>query len=105
MICAKTREAAQKKSLVRFSAEDCGAQYVLQPWDIGYFAEKQRKALYDFDEEEVRSIARSVLTGLFELANRLFGVRAVPADYPKWHADVQTFELHGTDGQRIGVFY
>ena len=26
----------------------------LQPWDIAYWAEKQRAALYDFDEEALR---------------------------------------------------
>ena len=26
----------------------------LEPWDVGYYAEKQRQALYDFDEEELR---------------------------------------------------
>jgi len=27
---------------------------VLNPWDIAYWSEKQRKALYDFDEEALR---------------------------------------------------
>src|SRR6185295_19574956 len=26
----------------------------LDPWDIGYWSEKQRAALYDFDEEDLR---------------------------------------------------
>ncbi len=26
----------------------------LEPWDVGYWAEKQRRALYDFDEEQLR---------------------------------------------------
>ena len=76
-LCSKTRDAARQEheSLVNFSIEECDVTYPLQPWDIGYFAEKQRKALYDFDEEEVRPYLSvgSVLSGLFELANKLFG--------------------------------
>ena len=44
----------------------------LEPWDVGYYAEKQRKALYDVDEEELRPylpLERAV-AGLFETAHR-----------------------------------
>src|ERR1017187_7567928 len=31
----------------------------LEPWDVAYYAEKQRAALYDFDEETLRQIGRA----------------------------------------------
>ena len=31
-----------------------GSPGIIQPWDIAYYAEKQRQALYDFDEEVLR---------------------------------------------------
>ena len=47
-----------------------------QPWDIGYYAEKQRKALYDFDEEELRPYfpLERVVEGMFEIVERLYGI-------------------------------
>ena len=41
----------------------------LEPWDVAYYAEKQRAALYDFDEEALRPYfpLESVVAGLFEL--------------------------------------
>ena len=50
----------------------------LQPWDIGYYSEKQRQALYDFDEEELRPYFEldTVVNGMFELVQRLYGIRS-----------------------------
>ncbi len=47
----KTEAAFQKENsdLLAFSGKS-----ELQPWDIAYYAEKQRTALYDFDEEALR---------------------------------------------------
>ncbi len=44
------------------------AQREIQPWDVGYWAEKQRAALYDFDEEELRPYfpLERVVDGMFD---------------------------------------
>ncbi len=49
----------------------------LAPWDVAYYAEKQRTALYDFDEEALRPYfpMERVVGGLFELVHRLYGIR------------------------------
>ncbi len=49
----------------------------LEPWDVGYYAEKQRQAEYDFDEEALRPYfpLDAVVTGLFQLTERLFSFR------------------------------
>ena len=49
----------------------------LEPWDVAYYAEKQRAALYDFDEEALRPYfpLERVVGGLFELVRRLYGIR------------------------------
>src|SRR5690606_5198983 len=46
----------------------------LEPWDVGYYSEKQRRALYDFDEEQLRDYfpAEKVLEGAFQLASSLY---------------------------------
>jgi len=79
----------------------------LEPWDIAYYAEKQRKALYHFDEEELRPYFAlpQVLSGLFEVAQRVFGleVREVQG-VDTWHPEVKTYEIY-REGQRICRFF
>jgi len=49
----------------------------LAPWDVAYYAEKQRATLYAFDEEALRPYfpMERVVAGLFELVGRLYGIR------------------------------
>ncbi|WP_027875937.1 M3 family metallopeptidase [Meiothermus cerbereus] len=79
----------------------------LEPWDIAYYAEKQRKALYHFDEEELRPYFAlpQVLSGLFEVAQRVFGleVREVQG-VDTWHPEVKTYEIY-REGRRICRFF
>ena len=71
-------------------------------------AEKQRRVLYDLDEEALRPYfeAGRVVEGMFELEHRLYGVRVRRVeDLPTWHETVQAYELDDAEGRRIGVFY
>jgi len=79
----------------------------LAAWDIGYYAEKQRNALYDFDEEELRPYfpADRVLRGLFETTERLYGIRVEEdSKMPRWHPDVRCFRI-SENGELLGAFY
>ncbi|MEE9382268.1 MAG: M3 family metallopeptidase [Nannocystaceae bacterium] len=79
----------------------------LMPWDLAYYAEKKRLAEYDLDEEQLRPYFRleSVLSGLFEVANRLYGLDIRPAhDVPVWHEDVRTYAVEES-GRYVGSFY
>jgi len=79
----------------------------LQPWDLSYYAEKERKAKYDFDEEELRPYFKleQVIAGMFETVERLYGVtmREIPG-VPAWHEDVKYYEIR-EEGQLLGSFY
>ncbi|MDN5350739.1 MAG: peptidyl-dipeptidase Dcp [Bacteroidales bacterium] len=80
----------------------------LQPWDWWYYAEILRKEKFDLDEAEMRPYFKleNVRDGVFETANRLWGLQFVPKpDYPKYHEDVQVFEVTEADGSHIGVLY
>jgi len=80
----------------------------LQPWDVGYWAEKQRRALYDFDEEQLRPYfpAEKVVDGMFAIVERLYGIRVQRKDgVPVWHPDVRYYEVHDRDGALLGAFY
>lgn len=80
----------------------------LAPWDVGYYSEKQRKALYDFDEEELRPYfsLNNVMAGLFETAKRLYHVAIEPnTTLPTWHADVKAYDIRDESGELLASFY
>lgn len=85
-----------------------GGNFKLEPWDWWYYAEKLKKEKYDLDENEVRPYftLNNVRDGAFFVANRLYGLTFEQrSDLPKYHPDVQTFEVKDADGSHLGVFY
>jgi oligopeptidase A len=81
----------------------------LEPWDVGYYAEKQRVALYDFDEEQLRpyfSLA-GAMAGMFELTGKLFGIRVAAREgVPGWDKDVQYFDIFdAASNEHLASFY
>jgi oligopeptidase A len=80
----------------------------IMPWDVAYYAEKLRRARFDFDEEALRPYfpIDRVLDGLFEIARRLYGVRIEPWEgAPVWHPSVRAFVLREPDGAAGAAFY
>lgn len=78
----------------------------LEPWDWWYYAEILRKEKFDLDEAEMRPYFKleNVRDGVFETANRLWGLQFVPKpEYPRYHEDVQVYEVTEADGSHIGV--
>ncbi len=97
---------------------------LLEPWEAGYWAEKQRKANYDFDEEALRPYfpIDRVISGMFDIAQQLFGLRIeereavfapqnLPTSEPQplpevWHEEVKFYDLFDAEsGERLGAFY
>jgi oligopeptidase A len=80
----------------------------LAPWDVSYFAEKQRRAKFDFDEETLRPYfpLDRVTRGLFEVASSLYGITIERDERAlAWHDDVTAWAVRDRDGARIGAFY
>jgi oligopeptidase A len=79
----------------------------IQPWDAAYYAEKQRHAKYDFNEEELRPYfpLGRVLEGLFATAQALYDVKIVERDAPTWDPSVQSYAIEDRDGTMTAAFY
>lgn len=80
----------------------------LMPWDVAYYAEKLRRARFDFDEEKLRPYfpLEGVLSGLFAVAERLYGVTVTPWEgAPVWHPSVRAFLVREADGRVGAAFY
>ncbi len=80
----------------------------LKHWDMAFWSERRREALFDFKAEELRPYfpLPQVLDGLFGLVKRLFGITVTPADglAPIWHPDVRYFQVADESGAPIAYF-
>jgi oligopeptidase A len=103
----------REKTEARFREENSNlasfAGHALQPWDIGYWAEKQRAALYDFDEEALRPYfpLERVTSGMFDIFGRLLGIRVTEEHgVPAWDSQVKCYAIaDASSGVHLGSFY
>ena len=85
-----------------------GGGFELAPWDWWFYAEKQRLAKYDLDDNELRPYfeLNNVRDGVFYVANQLYGLTFEELeDMPKPHPDAQVFEVFEADGTHAAVIY
>jgi len=95
------------EELAQFAAEQYGCERI-ESWDLTYYSEKLRKYRYEITAEELRPYfpLPRVLTGLFEVVERLFGIRVREvAGVETWHPDVRFFEIRDQTGELRGQLY
>jgi len=101
------KRAADERAALQQRAGAEGGNFEIAPWDWRYYAEKERKALYDVDEAATRPylMLENVVAAAFETASRLFGLRFKElADAPRYHADVRVWEVTDKRGAHVGLF-
>jgi oligopeptidase A len=92
----------ENRRLEQFAGRESNA------WDVGYWAEKERKALYDFDEEELRPYfpVESVVAGMFQIFGRVLGIRVrEESGAPVWDPAVKYYVIEDEQGGFAGAFY
>ena len=118
---AEYRQLAHHKA-----AKTCQPETPLEPWQVGYWAERQRQDDFDFDEETLRPFfpVDGVMAGMFEIASQLFGIsiQQLETIYIKpatttetntntgpvevWHPECAFYEIHDSaSGSHLGSFY
>ena len=93
---------------VRELAKSEGVADDLKHWDVAFWAERLREKKFDYTDEELRPYfpLEKVLSGMFELVERIFGIRVRQTqDAPVWHKDVRYFEVLDGDDSQIAAFY
>jgi peptidyl-dipeptidase Dcp len=105
----KAKPAALKEfaELTQFANELDGIEK-LEKWDGGYYSEKLKQKLFDFDDEQLKPYFKleNVQQGAFTVANKLFGLTFKEVfDIDKYHEDVQTFEVLDFEGELVAIFY
>jgi len=85
-----------------------GADFKLASWDWWFYAEKVRKAKYDFDENQLKPYLSldNVRNGMFMAANKLYGITFDKRnDIPVYFDGVETYEVKEADGNTLGLLY
>ncbi|REL37523.1 oligopeptidase A [Thalassotalea euphylliae] len=80
----------------------------LAAWDLPYYSEKLKQERYAISDEELRPYfpEQTVVAGLFEVVNRLFGLTIKQRDgVDVWHQDVKFFDVYDENEQLRGSFY
>jgi oligopeptidase A len=82
----------------------------LHPWEVAYYAEKLRRERHAFDDEALRPYLpmNRVISGLFELASRVFGLRIAEiaaGTVEVWDPAVKVYTMHDRDDRHVGTFY
>ena len=104
---ARARAETDRDALQALVQEE-GGNFKLAPWDWRYYAEKLRQRRCDVEEAAIKpylSLDR-MIEAAFYTAKRLFGLQFTPrTDVPVWHPDVRVWEVRGSDGAKIGLFF
>ncbi|MDB6128848.1 MAG: Peptidyl-dipeptidase Dcp, partial [Verrucomicrobia bacterium] len=82
--------------------------FTLDASDWSFYREKVRRALYAFDESQLKpyfEMNHVLLDGVFYAAHELYGVTFKERhDLPVYHPDVRVFEVFDADGSPLALF-
>ena len=85
-----------------------GEDFIIRPWDFGYYSHKLQMEKYNLDAEMLRPYFQldKVIQGVFGLATKLYGITFKEnKDTPVYHPDVKAYEVFDKDGSYLAVFY
>lgn len=105
LVQSKPIAEKEHQALVELAKSD-GVE--LAAWDLSYYTEKLQEKTYQFSQEDLRPYfpCEKVLSGLFALSNRLYGlVLREEREIDVWHPDVRFFSVYDKDQALRGGFY
>ena len=95
------------QELQQFARDEYGVES-LQAWDLAYYSEKLKEKTYAISDETLRPYfpEHKVINGLFEVAQRLFGIRIeAQSGVDTWHSQVKVFNIYDKQGTHRASFY
>jgi peptidyl-dipeptidase Dcp len=103
---AAARAREEEADIAALIAEE-GRNHEVMPWDWRHYAEKIRARRFDFSEAELKPYLQleKIIEACFDVAGRLFGVRAVEKKgIPAYHPDVRVFEIRDGTDRLVALF-
>ncbi|XP_050316271.1 uncharacterized protein LOC126750647 [Anthonomus grandis grandis] len=93
---AKPAQDEELQNLLEFVNERGFKTDTLELWDIPYWRRKRRRALYNYDEAQLKNYfpLNTVLSGMFQLCEKLFNiVIKTRTGVTAWHKDVRFYDI------------
>ncbi|MDQ6956542.1 MAG: M3 family metallopeptidase [Mariprofundaceae bacterium] len=107
-LAAKSRNMAKREvdELRSFAKEHLGLND-LQAWDVPFASEKLRMHTYAISQEELKPYfpEANVVSGMFALVEKMYGINIRQADAPVWHEHAKYFEVSDASNKHIAAFY
>jgi len=100
--------AARPAGKAEFAELERFAGQPLAAWDVTFYSERLQQSRFSITQEELREYLPlpRVLSGLFEVAERLFGVRiSERSGVATWHPDVRFYDIRSPAGKLVASFY
>lgn len=94
--------------LQAFAQQTEGPDFKLEAWDYSFWADRLKKAKYDFNDEDMKPYfeLNKTIDGVLGLATKLYGFKFKEnKKIPVYHPDVRAYEVYGPDKKLLGVFY
>ncbi|MDF1877850.1 M3 family metallopeptidase [Sulfurimonas sp. SAG-AH-194-L11] len=78
----------------------------LRSFDTAFYSELLKKEQYDIDEEEYRPYfeQKSVVHGMFDFLNKLFGMKFVKVQEKLWHEKAFSYDVYVEDKLRARIY-
>lgn len=101
------RQAIQESAELQTQVQQEGQNFELAPWDWRFYAERRRKAAFDFNESQIKPYLRldKMIEAAFDTAHRLFGLDFEERpDVRLYHPDAKAWEVKDRAGRHVGLF-
>ncbi len=97
---SKNQAHAELKTLQKMSKEP------LASFDVAYYSELLKREQYDLDEEIYRPYfeQKSVVNGMFEFLNRLFGIKFTKVNETLWDEKASSYDLYINDQLKARLY-
>ena len=89
-------------------ADSLGFYATLQAWDWSYYSEKLKNEKYALNDDELRPYfeLENVKKGVFNLANKLYGLTFVKnPNIQVYHPEVDAYDVFDAKGKFLAVYY
>ena len=89
-------------------ADSLGFYATLQAWDWSYYSEKLKNEKYALSDDELRPYfeLENVKKGVFNLANKLYGLKFVKNPHIQvYHPEVDAYDVFDAKGKFLAVYY
>ena len=99
----------EMKAYLKLQEETTGQQAdEMTAWNLPYWSNQYKKKYYQVDDDKIKEYfpADKVISGMFEVFGKLFGITFTQADLPVWHPEVVVYQIKDKKtGELISNFY